>query len=132
MSSKVLVRDADGVIVNRIAWNEGDPLVAPAGHHFEDDLGYEMGGTLISGVYTAPAPIPPTPEQLRTTEVMASTLRQEYVDLLKGPFADIEPFVRSRINADGVTNLATAITFAKRTETAVVRIAQALALIVRQ
>lgn len=40
---------------------------------------------------------------------------------------EIEAFIRTRLNADGVTNLASQILFDKRVETAIVQIAKTLA-----
>lgn len=129
------VRDSDGLIVNRVAADEGAPLEAPAGFHFvEDDGGlYDIGGTLVNGVYTPPTLPAPSPDQVRRESLLNSALRQEVAAILRtGTPAEIETYVRTKINADAVTNLATAIAFAKRTETALVTIALAIALHLRQ
>jgi hypothetical protein len=54
--------------------------------------------------------------------------RIEFLDYLRNKTCnEIEAFVRTRLNADGVTNLASAILFCKRVETAFVQVAKALA-----
>jgi hypothetical protein len=130
-----VVRNSDGKIVNRSTWDGVSEGFPPAGHTaVEDSAGlYDIGGTLIGNTYTPPPPQVISPEQLRTANFVGDTLRQEIVAVLRdGTPAQIEAFVRTKINADAVTNLATAIAFAKRTETAFVQLAKALALIVRQ
>jgi len=68
----------------------------------------------------------------RIDSFVTDGVRAELVALLKtGTPLEIETYVRGKINADAVTNLATAITFAKRTETALVQVAKAISLIVK-
>lgn len=70
-------------------------------------------------------------DELRLEAFAADSLRIEFVTILKnGNPTEIENFVRARLNADGVTNLASAIAFCKRVETGFVALMKALALII--
>jgi hypothetical protein len=51
--------DALGNIVNRIELDAKSDWPVPRGFTLAPDQGYAIGGTLISGVYTAPVPPPP-------------------------------------------------------------------------
>ena len=58
MSSKLLIRQSDGLILNRIELEDGAVWEPPAGTEIvADDEAFAIGGTLVGGVYTPPAPI---------------------------------------------------------------------------
>lgn len=68
-------------------------------------------------------------EESRALFFQAETDRTELISLLKTATpAQIETFIRNRLNANAVTNLATATQFCKRVETAFVQLVKALAL----
>ena len=56
-----IVRDVDGVIVNRIVLADGSDFAPGPGHTLVlDDEGFDIGGTYVDGKYTPPAiPEPP-------------------------------------------------------------------------
>jgi len=69
----------------------------------------------------------------REESFVADTTRQEFITALKTATpAEIDNFVRTKLNADAVTSLATAQTFCKRTETAFVQVMKVLALLARR
>lgn len=99
------------------------------------DIGGSVGrrwiadGSPIPNPYVAP---PPTADELRTTAFKSDPDRATLISHFKSDsLAQLETFVRNQINADGVTNLATAQTCLKRLETSQVILFKALALILR-
>jgi hypothetical protein len=71
-------------------------------------------------------------ERARVGTYTEDTSRQEFLAQLKTATAEqIETFVRNRLNADGVTSLATAQQFCKRAETGFVTLMKLMALVVR-
>ncbi len=71
----------------------------------------------------------PTAEEQRQSTIRTDSTRAEWLTQLKtASNAQIETFVRSKINADAVTSLATAQTCLKRIETALVLVAKLIAL----
>ena len=67
--------------------------------------------------------------EARATTFITDTDRSNWLDQLKiATLPQIETFVRNQINADGVTNLATAQTCLKRIETGLVIMMKLIAL----
>lgn len=106
MVAHALIRSSDGRITNRVAYNDGDPLVAPAGHYFKPDHEglYEINGTLINNVYTPPAPTPLPPWQIRRLLFLADASAQEIIDKIdKATLEQIDTWL-----ANNMTTLAQA------------------------
>lgn len=80
--------------------------------------------------YVEPAP---TAGQIRKEAYVADTSRAEWIDQLKTATPEqIETFVRNKVNADGVTDLASAKACLKRIETGMVTVMKLLALLVKE
>lgn len=76
---------------------------------------------------------PPTPDAVRAAVFAADTTRTEWLTTLETATPDqIDAFVRGKVNADAVSNLATATACLKRIESGMVIIMKLLALSIRQ
>jgi hypothetical protein len=72
-------------------------------------------------------------ERLRVESIKNQADRQTYIDELKTRTADeIENFIRTRVDADSVTDVASAKDCMKRIETGMVRLLQLMAFIVKE
>ena len=115
-----LVNSSD-VVVNVIELTDVNSYTPPAGLH------------LVAGRDWPPAP-PPAPtlssdEIARRAGFFSDANRAQWLTQLQtASRAQVETFVRSNINADSVISLATAQTCLKRIETALVIIADLIAL----
>ena len=68
----------------------------------------------------------------RKAAIVADSTRVDILNRMKTQTnAEIEAWLRGWLDADGVTNLATAITFCKRVETSIVTIVKAISLDIR-
>lgn len=85
MSSKhySIVRDADGVIVNRIVLADGSDFAPEPGHTLVLDEGFDIGGNYVDGKYTPPVTPEPT---LKTPSDYALSDRQLRIGLLMAGF----------------------------------------------
>lgn len=63
MATYAVINDSDGVIVNRIVLDDPGAWEVPAGTTVveDSDAVYQIGGTLIGGVYSPPLQPPPIP-----------------------------------------------------------------------
>lgn len=87
---------------------------------------------IIAAYRAATAPVPPTAEEIaeqtRAGAFSNAPSRREVLAALKSATPEqIEAYVRNRLNADAVTDLASARAFCKRTETAIASILHAIA-----
>ena len=113
------------------------PFSPPSGMVRTGTVRYVRNGNLIYEDYDlAPEP-PPDPEIARlqafVDDTDPNTKAGDFIAQLNvATPAQIESYVRSHLNADAVVDLATAKTFCKRTETAIVQLMKALVLIAKR
>jgi hypothetical protein len=124
-TNTMAIRDTDGAFV---PWNPN--LNQPVDIDSGVGRSWLAAGSPIPNPYVAPSL---SAAQLRENAFKADQTRIDLITHLKNDtLAQIETFVRNQINADGVTNLATAQQALKRIETSIVILFKALALSVRE